>query len=78
MLYPPTPTTFEDLVQLIPAPGSISKHRFVVTEKPFELQIGRNQMNIELLSLCGVYRIGGSKGRVTKRFSLIEMYKRTW
>jgi hypothetical protein len=34
----PTRTdNIEDLVELIPAPGSFSNHRFVLTEKPFEL-----------------------------------------
>jgi hypothetical protein len=52
MSYPPAPTTFEDLIQLIPPRGSISKHRFVKDGKPFELRIGRNQINVVFLSFC--------------------------
>jgi hypothetical protein len=48
--YPPAPTTFDELVKLIPSRGSICKHRFVVADKPFELQIGRNEANIVHLS----------------------------
>ena len=52
MTYPPAPTTFDDLMQLIPSRGTIAKHRFVVTERPFELQISRNSMNIVWLEFC--------------------------
>jgi len=48
--HPPAPTTFEDFIQLIPARGSIRTNRFVIAEKPFELQIGRNHGNIVFLS----------------------------
>jgi hypothetical protein len=50
--YPPAPTSFDDLIQLIPPRGSISKHRFVTADKPFELRIGRNQINVVFLSFC--------------------------
>jgi len=50
--YPPAPTAFEDLIQLIPPRGSISTHRFVTAHKPFELRIGRNQINVVFLSFC--------------------------
>ena len=52
MPYPPAPTTFEDLIQLIPPRGAIGKHRFIVTDKSFELRIGRNQINVVFLSFC--------------------------
>jgi hypothetical protein len=52
MSYLLAPTTFDELIQLIPPRGSISKHRFVITEKPFELQIGRSSMNVVFLSFC--------------------------
>ena len=50
MPYPPAPTTFEDLIQLIPPRGTIGKHRFIVAGKPFELEISRNETNIVFLS----------------------------
>jgi hypothetical protein len=37
MLYLPAPTTFDELVKLIPPRGDTNRYRFVVTEKPFEL-----------------------------------------
>jgi hypothetical protein len=40
MTYAPAPTTFDDLIQLTSRRGSMSEHRFVVTERSFELQIG--------------------------------------
>jgi hypothetical protein len=50
--YPPAPTTFEDLIQLIPHRGCITKFRFIKDDKPFELRIGRNQINVVFLSFC--------------------------
>jgi len=50
--YPPAPTTFDELMHLIPPRGTITKHRFVVAGKPFELQIGRNTGNIVWLEFC--------------------------
>ena len=46
MTYPPAPTTFDELMKLIPPRDTITKHRFIIADKPFELQIGRNQLNI--------------------------------
>jgi hypothetical protein len=42
MMYPNAPTTFEEIVKLIPKRGKIERHRFMIGEKPFELTIGRN------------------------------------
>jgi hypothetical protein len=50
MTYQPPPTTFDDLVKLIPARGTTSRYRFIAADKPFELQIGRNEANIVHLS----------------------------
>ena len=52
MTYPPAPTAFEDLIQLIPPRGSITKFRFIKGDRPFELRIGRNQINVVFLSFC--------------------------
>jgi len=46
MTYPNAPTTFEEIVKLIPKRGKVVKYRFVLGDKPFEIQIGRNDMNI--------------------------------
>lgn len=50
--FPPAPTTFEDVIQLIPPREQINKHRFVLGERPFELQIGRTSMNVVWLTFC--------------------------
>lgn len=50
MTYPPAPTTFDELMKLIPPRESICKHRFVMAKKLFELKMGRNQLNIVFLS----------------------------
>jgi hypothetical protein len=50
--YQPASTSFEDLIQLIPARGNISTYRFITADKPFELRVGRNQINIVFLSFC--------------------------
>ena len=49
---PPTPKEFDELVKLIPPRGSISKHHFVVADRPFELRISRNRMNVVFFSFC--------------------------
>jgi hypothetical protein len=46
MTYPPAPTTFDELIKLIPPRGQNRKHRFILAERPFELQIGRTSMNV--------------------------------
>jgi hypothetical protein len=35
--YPPAPTSFEDLIQLIPPRGANNRYRFNVADRPFEL-----------------------------------------
>jgi hypothetical protein len=50
--YPPAPTTFDELVKLIPPRGAINRYRFISADKPFELGIARNQANIVYLSFC--------------------------
>jgi hypothetical protein len=52
MTYPPAPTTFEDLIKLIPTHGSLSIYRFVLAVGPFELRIGRTSVNVVSLSFC--------------------------
>jgi hypothetical protein len=52
MTYPPTPSTFEDVIQLIPPRDKISKYRFSLSDKLFEIQIGRTSMNIVWLTFC--------------------------
>lgn len=52
VIYPPAPTTFEEVVQLIPPREKIGKHRFVVDDKPFELHIARTSMNVVWLKFC--------------------------
>jgi hypothetical protein len=49
MPYPPSPTTFEEVIQLIPRQRKIDRHRFMIGDKPFELTIGRNDSNIVFL-----------------------------
>jgi hypothetical protein len=50
MIYPPAPTTFDELVKLIPPRGATNRYRFIAADKPFDLQIGRNELNIVFLS----------------------------
>jgi hypothetical protein len=50
MPYPTAPTTFDELVRLIPPRGANNRYRFTATHKPFELEIGRNETNIVQLS----------------------------
>ena len=50
--YPPAPTEFEDVIRLIPFRGTITKNRFMIIDKPFELRIGRNESNIVFLEFC--------------------------
>jgi hypothetical protein len=52
MTYPSAPTTFEDLIQLIPPRGTTNTYRFLAADKPFELRIGRNSSNIVYLEFC--------------------------
>jgi len=52
MTYPPAPTTFDELMKLIPPRDTITKHRFTIAEKPFELQIGRSSENVVWLEFC--------------------------
>jgi hypothetical protein len=47
--YPDAPTTFEEVIKLIPRQGKIDRHRFKLGDKPFELTIGRNDMNMVFL-----------------------------
>jgi hypothetical protein len=48
--YPPAPTTFEDLIRLIPQRGVIAKRRLVSSDKRFELRIDRNGINVAFLT----------------------------
>jgi hypothetical protein len=48
--YPPAPTTFDELLKLIPPRGATNRYRFTVANAPFELHIGRNEVNIVHLS----------------------------
>jgi hypothetical protein len=46
------PSTFEELVHLVPPRGAITKHRFIHEDRPFELRIGRNSFNVVRLEFC--------------------------
>lgn len=50
--YPPAPTTFDELVNLIPPRGATSRYRFLVADRPFELRIGRTLANVVFLDFC--------------------------
>jgi hypothetical protein len=50
VIYPPAPITFDELIKLIPPRGATNRCRFIAAGRPFELQIGRNQLNIVFLS----------------------------
>jgi hypothetical protein len=52
MTCPPAPSTFDDLVRLIPPRGQLRSYRLVLDEKQFELRIGRNDLNIVFMSFC--------------------------
>jgi hypothetical protein len=44
--YPPAPTTFDELVKLIPHRGATKRYRFDVANRSFESQVGRNQADL--------------------------------
>ena len=50
MSYPAAPTTFDELIKLIPQRGGAIRYRFTAADKPFELHIGRNEANIVHMS----------------------------
>jgi hypothetical protein len=52
MTYPSAPTTFDELVKLIPPRGATNRYRFIAADKPFELQIGRTSLNVLSLTFC--------------------------
>jgi len=52
MFHPQAPTTFEDVIRLVPPRGKIVRHRFVLGDKPFEIEIGTNDSNPVFIDFC--------------------------
>jgi hypothetical protein len=51
MPYPPAPTTFDEVIKMVPHRGEICKHRFMLGDKPIELTIGRSDSDFVFLEL---------------------------
>jgi hypothetical protein len=52
MPYPPAPTSFDDVIRLVPPRDKIIKHRFTRNERSFEIQIGRNESDFVFIDFC--------------------------
>ena len=75
--YPNAPTTFEDVIRLVPPRGKIQKHRFVLGDRPFEIQIGRNDMNIVWITF-GVPQPHFEFHDVTRKVESLMTQRQVW